>query len=87
LPKYWRNVKQIPELAERGRQRIAWFFEDLDAQLQGNEFVAGEHYSVADITGTIVVDFARWVKAFPLDSHTALSAWHARMKERPSYSV
>jgi len=81
------NVKQIPELAERGLQRIAWFFEALEAQLQDNKFVAGESYSVADITATIVVDFAKWVKVTPLESQTALLAWHSKMTERPSYSV
>ena len=79
------NTAQIPELAARGLKRIAWFFEDLDAQLQDNDFVAGSAYSVADITATIFVDFSRWVKVYPLGSQTALLAWHERMKIRPSY--
>ena len=82
-----RNVKKIPELAERGLQQIAWFFEDLDAQLQNNAFVAGDNYSIADITATCVVDFARWVKAYPLESQAALLEWHKRMSERPSYKL
>lgn len=81
------NVAQIPELAARGMQRIGWFFEALDEQLKDNEFVAGERYSVADITATIIVDFARWVKAYPLETHTALLTWHEAMKARPSYAV
>ncbi|MGJ8562266.1 MAG: glutathione S-transferase family protein [Alphaproteobacteria bacterium] len=79
------DMAQIPELASRGLKRIAWFFEDLDAQLQDNDFVAGSAYSVADITATIFVDFSRWVKVYPLESQTALLAWHERMKTRPSY--
>ncbi len=82
-----RNVKQIPELAQRGLDRIAWFFEDLDAQLQDNSYVAGDNYSVADITATITVDFARWVKVYPLESQSALLEWHERMKARPSYTA
>lgn len=82
-----RNVAQIPELAERGQRQIGWFFEDLNDQLKENDYVAGQNYSVADITATIVVDFAKWVKAFPQDSHTALLEWHERMKARPSYSL
>lgn len=81
------NVAQIPELAARGMKRIGWFFDTLNAQLEGQEFVAGNTYSVADITATIFVDFARWVKAFPGEEHTALLAWHERMKTRPSYSL
>lgn len=82
-----RDLEQIPALAARGVKRLPWFFEDLDAQLQTNEFVAGSNYSVADITATIVVDFARWVKVKPLESQTALLAWHERMRGRPSYSL
>lgn len=82
-----RNIKQIPELADRGRQRITWFFEDLNAQLEANDYVAGSNYSVADITATVVVDFARWVKVIPDEAQSHLHDWHARMKQRASYSA
>lgn len=82
-----RDIKQIPELAVRGKQRVNWFFEDINAHLQGKAFIAGEKYSVADITATVVVDFARWIKVYPLENQTALLAWHERMKNRPSYSA
>lgn len=81
------NVAQIPELAARGMQRIGWFFDALNTQLSDNEYVAGDNYSVADITATIFIDFARWVKAFPKDDHTALLEWHERMKSRSSYNL
>ena len=82
-----RNVEQIPALAERGRQRIAWFFEDINDHLKTNKFIAGDSYSVADITATVAVDFARWIKVYPLESQTALLEWHGRMKERESYDA
>ena len=82
-----RNIAQIPELAQRGLKQITWFFEDLNEQLAQNDYVAGDNYSVADITATVVVDFARWVKVFPQDSQTALLGWHERMKARPNYSA
>lgn len=82
-----KNIPQIPELAERGVMKLGWFFKTLNRQLSGNEFVAGESYSVADITATIVVDFGRWVKVVPQEDQTALLAWHARMKERPNYKA
>lgn len=82
-----KNIPQIPELAERGLMKLGWFFKTLNRQLTVNEYVAGGDYSVADITATIVVDFGRWVKVFPQEDQTALLAWHARMKERPSYKA
>jgi len=67
--------------------KLGWFFKTLNRQLSANEYVAGDSYSVADITATIVVDFGRWVKVVPQEDQTALLAWHARMKERPSYKA
>ena len=82
-----RNVPQIPALAERGCKRLTWFFEDMNDHLHENAYVAGAGYSVADITLTVLVDFARWVKIMPLETQAALLSWHERMKERPSYFV
>jgi len=82
-----KNVGQIPELAARGRERLGWFFETLDAQLANNDYVAGAEYSIADITATTTVDFAAWVKVTPDPSLKSLHAWHQRMKERPNYQA
>jgi len=82
-----RNIEQLAELAERGRIRLGYFYEDLNAQLEKNEFVAGAHYSLADITALVVVDFSKWVKAQPDVSLTALWAWHAKAAARPASQV
>jgi len=81
------NVAQIPELAERGRTRLAWFLSALHTQLASHDYVAGDNYSIADITATVTVDFAAWVKVFPEESHTALKSWHERMKARANYQA
>ncbi len=44
------DYAQIPELAERGRQRVARFFERLDTILAGRDYIAGTAFSIADIT-------------------------------------
>lgn len=82
-----RNLDQIAELAERGRKRLSWFFDDMEKHLSGSEFVAGEQYTMADITMTVVFDFSRWVKAQPGDEHPSLQAYMTRMRERPSYNL
>src|SRR5580700_4576177 len=53
------NYEQIPALAERSRARTIDFYTDLDVRLSGLPFVAGDHFSVADITAIVTVDFAR----------------------------
>lgn len=79
-----RNIEQLPELAERGRIRLGYFWEDLNTQLAKNEYVAGDFYSLADITAMVGVDFAKWVKASPNESLTALWKWHAKAAARPA---
>jgi len=79
-----RNIEQLPELAERGRIRLGYFYEDLNAQLETHEYVAGAHYSIADITALVMIDFAKWVKAQPDPQLSALWDWHAKAAARPA---
>ena len=44
------DYEQIPDLAERGRARIAHFFRNMDARLATREFVAGSRFTIADIS-------------------------------------
>ena len=78
------NYAQIPELAERGRQRVAQFFDMLDGRLAESEHVAGERFSIADIAALVVVDFAARTGSAPGDMPAAMAAWHARVSARPS---
>ncbi len=81
------NYAQIPELAERGRQRLARFFATLDSILEGREFVAGEAFSIADITAFCTVAFAGWIKVeLPVDARN-LQRWFAAVSERPSAAL
>jgi len=52
------DYEQIPALAERGRARIARFFEMLDGHLAGRQFVASDRYTIADIMALVTVNFA-----------------------------
>lgn len=79
-----RNIEQLPKLAERGRIRLNYFWEDLNTQLETHEYVAGETYSFADITALVGVDFSAWVKATPDKSLSAIWEWHAKASARPA---
>ena len=78
------SVAQIPELAQRGRARVERFFSALDAQLAHHPFVAGERYTIADITAQVAVDFAGWIKmSLPAECRRA-AEWYQRVSSRPS---
>lgn len=80
-----RPMAQIPELAERGRRRYRWFLEDLDGLLEGRKWLAGEAFSVADITAWVTVEFAGWAMDEPPSSDLdGVQRWRRNMAARPS---
>lgn len=81
------NYEQIPELAERGLARANAFFDKLDAQLEGREFVAIDDFSLADISAVVAVDFARVIKIKPQEQHKNVIRWRNSLADRPSLNV
>ena len=75
---------QIPELAERGHRRVAAFFELLERRLGETAWLAGDAFSLADITGYVFTDFARVIRARIPAGNTATQAWFDRIGSRPS---
>ncbi len=79
-----RNYAQIPALAERGKARVRGFFEDLEVRLGDSAYVAGDSFSVADITAWVTIEFAGWVAEKPREDQRHLCRWHAQVASRPS---
>lgn len=69
------NLKQVPELVPRGLKRIEAFFAILDEQLASNEYIAGEKFSVADITAIVAIKFSAWVKVEVSEQYMHLHRW------------
>lgn len=61
------------------------FYADLDAHLTELSFIAGDHFSAADITGLVTVDFAAKAMGVPVPKeHQAVRRWFERVSSRPS---
>ncbi|MEE1544951.1 MAG: glutathione binding-like protein, partial [Alphaproteobacteria bacterium] len=80
-------VAQIPDLAQRGKERLSRFYERLDEVLAKTPYVAGESYSIADITALVAIDFAGWIKIQPAESLVNIAGWYGRVSSRPSASA
>jgi glutathione S-transferase len=75
---------QIAELAETSRPRAIAFARFLDAELSQRRFLAGETFTIADITAFVAAEFARFARiAFP-DELVHLARWRAEVAARPS---
>jgi glutathione S-transferase len=81
-----------PQFAEYGaaqgekmRETARW----LDSTLAMQPFVAGQRFTIADITAFCALEFARGLMKFRpgLEGMAHLQAWRDRIAERPSASV
>ena len=78
------SYEQIPELAERGRTGVSVFLQCLNKQLEGKEFIAGNFFSIADISALVLVDFAAWMKITIPEDEVNLKRWYDAVSSRPS---
>ncbi len=75
-------VQQIPAMGEAARAQALVMMGWFDGQLAGRQFLAGDRFTLADITLLTIVDFAGWIGLAMPEDAAALTAWHARVGER-----
>jgi glutathione S-transferase len=78
------EVPQVAAWGEANKARVAEFLPILDRQLAAQPYVAGAHYSVADITALIAVDFMKPAKLAVPPECRNVARWHAEVSGRPS---
>jgi Glutathione S-transferase len=84
--KFWvGRIKQAPEFGEIMRELVAGRFDWLEGELGQRPYLAGQRFTVADITALCAIDFGK-VASIRIDpaTHPHLAAWHARVSDRPS---
>lgn len=79
------RFKQIPEAKEASDRNVHAFYGRMNRELATREFMAGDRYTVADITALSAVDFAKELVGLPpAEDLSNLWDWHARVSARPS---
>lgn len=78
------EVPQVPDWAEANKPRIAEFLHMLDGELKSRPFIAGDRYSVADITTLCAIDFMKPTRVAVPDDCVNVKRWHADVSARPS---
>lgn len=81
------NFEQIPELAERGMARVDLFFDLLESRLKESANLALDHFTLADITCFVFVDFARVIRRRIPEGNSATLAWFEAVRSRPSATL
>jgi glutathione S-transferase len=78
------EVPQVPAWAEANRPRVTQFLELLDGELAKREFIAGDRFSIADITAMCTVDFMKPARLTVPEGAANVKRWHAAVSARPS---
>jgi glutathione S-transferase len=78
------RIPQVPEYGEVCRKHAEQRLEWLDGVLADRPFVAGERYSIADITALCAIDFGRVSNIRLTPAQANLARWHAAVSSRPS---
>jgi glutathione S-transferase len=79
-----RIIKQVPEVGEQQRKVVETRYRWLDEELANRPFLAGDKYSIADITALCVVDFAQFNNITIQPDQKNLARWHQSVSSRPS---
>ena len=66
------------------REHLDARFDWLEGELAKRPYMAGERFTVADITALCAIDFGKVSNIrINAETHPNLAAWHKRVSERP----
>ncbi len=81
------EVPQVKEWGEANLARIPEMLDYLDGELGQRRLMAGDRFSVADITALCAIDFMKVVRLSLAERHANLRRWHGKVSSRPSASA
>lgn len=84
--KEW-EVPQFPEFGESNKPKAIETVRWLDKEMSEREFIAGDRFTIADITAMISVDFMKPARITVPDDCLHFLRWYHAMKARPSAEV
>ena len=78
---------QVSAWGEANRPRVFDFLRLLDGELRSRPYVAGNDFTIADITALVAVDFMKVSKLIVPEELADLRRWYASVSARPSASA
>jgi glutathione S-transferase len=84
--KEW-EVPQVPEWGEANKPKVLEFAAFLDEELAQRPFIAGERFTIADITAVVATDFCKPARIRIPEELKHFHRWYNEMRERPSYGA
>jgi len=78
------EVPQVAAWGEANKPKAQEMLKLLDEQLASNRYIAGDAYSVADITALVAMDFMKVARVQRPEGLVNLERWYAEVSARPS---
>jgi len=75
---------QVPDWGEANKAKVAEFLQFLDRELQDRAYIAGNDFTVADITALTAIDFMKVPKLPVPEALLNVRRWHKDVSARPS---
>ena len=84
-PIFQGRFKQFPEYGETQRAVVYQRLERMDRELSSHEFVAGDRFTIADITALVAIDNGGRLADIKIEPElTHLTRWYETVSSRPS---
>jgi glutathione S-transferase len=87
-PMFKARMKQFADYGEAQREAVHARLERMDRELEGRQFVAGDRFTIADITPFVAIEFGSMMAGVKIDPALArLARWRESIASRPSTNV
>ena len=81
------DLPQLPAMVARGKEMMEIFLSRVEPHMAKNEFVAGQRFTVADITAFFTLRLTKAVEMDISASYPAVAAWFAKISARPAFQI
>jgi glutathione S-transferase len=78
------EVPQVAAWGEANKPRALAMLDVMNEQLGRHAFIAGDHYSIADVTALCAMDFMRPARIQRPESLKHVARWYGEVSSRPS---
>lgn len=86
-PMFKDRMRILPQAADdlkaMAQEGLSW----LDALMEGQDYLCGDRFSLADILLAVFLEFGAQVGQPMNPAHANIAAWHGRVKDRPCFSA
>jgi len=87
IPGTRNQIKQSPELVERGIEMFNVLLDRINPHLLDNQFITGDKFSVADITGHFMLNLSNILKIEIKNDYPNVYRWQNELSTRQSINT